>query len=168
LQTLHFQAIVMSTEMKCPKCRSTNIHITEKGVSLAKTVGGLVVAGPVGALAGLHGKNNLRATCLACGKIFYPVTLLKEAEQAKARESYREATKEIEWRRSFLYNYETSRIEEATEILRVNWPVMLEAKGVDETYRQMKRVDNENKKFILILIIVLLAAFTFLVYLFAG
>ena len=53
---------------RCPKCRSPNISIGEKGYSLGKAAVGAVVLGPGGLLAGLHGRKNAELHCLSCGK----------------------------------------------------------------------------------------------------
>lgn len=59
----------------CPDCGSVHVDIldnTKKGFSLGKTVGGTVIAGPLGGLAGFTGKKNKRPKmrCLDCGWVF--------------------------------------------------------------------------------------------------
>lgn len=59
----------------CPDCGSVHVDIldnTKKGFSLGKTVGGSVIAGPLGGLVGFTGKKNKRPTmrCLDCGWLF--------------------------------------------------------------------------------------------------
>ncbi len=58
------------TTTKCPTCGSKNIRILPKGFSLGKSVAGAIVAGPLGVLGGLHGKNDLQVTCSNCYKTF--------------------------------------------------------------------------------------------------
>lgn len=54
-------------QLKCPKCGSTQIMGTTKGFGGFKAVGGALLAGPVGLLAGLHGSKKMMVGCLSCG-----------------------------------------------------------------------------------------------------
>ncbi|PWT35762.1 hypothetical protein DKZ22_10920 [Limosilactobacillus reuteri] len=61
--------------MKCPKCRSTNVQplgVHKKGFSVGKAIGGAVLTGGVGAVAGFLGKNTNQTdfVCMDCGKQF--------------------------------------------------------------------------------------------------
>lgn len=60
----------MEAEIRCPQCNSNQLHVDKKGFSAGKAIGGAILAGGVGALAGFHGKGNIVITCLACGKKF--------------------------------------------------------------------------------------------------
>lgn len=51
----------------CPKCLSQRFDVQKKGFSLGKSVLGIVGFGPLGAVAGAHGANNLKYKCLDCG-----------------------------------------------------------------------------------------------------
>src|SRR5574341_715020 len=55
---------------KCPTCGSKNIRILPKGFSLGKSVAGALIAGPLGVLGGLHGKNDLQVPCSSCHRTF--------------------------------------------------------------------------------------------------
>jgi len=44
------------------------ITANKKGFSGGKAVGGAVLLGPLGILAGLHGSKKIMLTCLNCGK----------------------------------------------------------------------------------------------------
>lgn len=62
-------------KLKCPNCGSTNIQPLgqhRKGFSVGKAVGGAVLTGGVGTLAGFAGKNTKKTTfvCMDCGKQF--------------------------------------------------------------------------------------------------
>lgn len=66
-----------SSEQKlmCPYCGSTNIQPLgqhKKGFSVGKAVGGVVLTGGVGALAGFAGKKTKQTdfVCMTCGKQF--------------------------------------------------------------------------------------------------
>jgi rubredoxin len=64
----------MSTEKKicCPKCNSDQLTATKKGFSGTKAVGGALLTGGIGLLAGTIGSNKIKITCLACGHSFKP------------------------------------------------------------------------------------------------
>lgn len=57
-------------KIKCPKCKSTQITAHKKGFSGAKAVGGAVLTGGIGILAGTIGSNKIFLTCLSCGNKF--------------------------------------------------------------------------------------------------
>lgn len=61
-----------STEIVCPKCGSNQLTANKKGFSGTKAVGGAILTGGIGILAGTIGSNNILITCLACGKRFKP------------------------------------------------------------------------------------------------
>lgn len=58
--------------IKCPECGSTQIMGDKKGYSGGKAIGGAVLLGPLGLLAGLHGSKKVTVTCLNCGKQWEP------------------------------------------------------------------------------------------------
>lgn len=65
----------MQAKMKCPRCGSKNIQLAgkhRKGFSVGKAVGGAVLTGGIGALAGFAGKQTKKSdwVCLDCGKLF--------------------------------------------------------------------------------------------------
>lgn len=65
----------LKAKMKCPRCNSTNIQPVGKhkrGFSVGKAVGGAVLTGGVGTLAGFAGKQTGKSdwVCLDCGKSF--------------------------------------------------------------------------------------------------
>lgn len=62
-------------KIKCPKCRSTNVQplgVHKKGFSVGKAVGGAILVGGVGSLAGFAGKGSKKTdfVCMNCGKQF--------------------------------------------------------------------------------------------------
>ncbi|MCC4413347.1 hypothetical protein LMB68_03255 [Limosilactobacillus reuteri] len=63
------------SKIKCPKCRSTNVQplgVHKKGFSVGKAVGGTILVGGVGSLAGFAGKRSKKTdfVCMNCGKQF--------------------------------------------------------------------------------------------------
>lgn len=64
--------MVQTMEIGCPKCGSTQLTANKKGFSGAKAVGGALLTGGIGLLAGTIGSSNVIITCLACGKKFKP------------------------------------------------------------------------------------------------
>ena len=60
--------------IKCPKCKSTNVEFLDnkrKGFSMGKAVGGAVLTGGIGTLAGFAGKKGKdRWHCKDCGRTF--------------------------------------------------------------------------------------------------
>jgi hypothetical protein len=58
---------IMSNEVKCPKCGSTQISAGDKGFGLGKAAAGGLLLGPVGLLGGLIGSKKVIVTCLKCG-----------------------------------------------------------------------------------------------------
>lgn len=61
-----------TTEIRCPKCSSNQITANKKGFSGTKAVGGALLTGGIGLLAGTIGSNKVVITCLACGHKFKP------------------------------------------------------------------------------------------------
>lgn len=58
------------TEVRCPKCNSNQLTANKKGFSGAKAVGGALLTGGIGLLAGTIGSSKVIITCLACGHKF--------------------------------------------------------------------------------------------------
>ena len=61
--------------MKCPRCGSRNIQMVgthRKGFSVGKAVGGAILTGGIGSLAGFAGKQTGDSdwVCQDCGKSF--------------------------------------------------------------------------------------------------
>ena len=78
-------------EIKCPKCGSTQLTANKKGFSGTKAVGGAILTGGVGLLAGTIGSNKVKITCLSCGKEFTPgedMESVKRKKQQEAEEDY--------------------------------------------------------------------------------
>ena len=50
----------MTQEIKCPKCSSTQLTANKKGFSGKQAVGGALLTGGIGLLAGTIGSNKIR------------------------------------------------------------------------------------------------------------
>lgn len=62
----------MSSDVKCPKCKSDQVTANKKGFSGKQAVAGAVLTGGIGLLAGTIGSNKVKITCLNCGHEFAP------------------------------------------------------------------------------------------------
>ncbi|MDO4271539.1 MAG: hypothetical protein Q4C83_00955 [Candidatus Saccharibacteria bacterium] len=64
----------MAKQAKCPKCGSVNVAIlgeNKKGFSAGKAVGGAILTGGIGLLAGFAGKKKgYDMLCNDCGTMF--------------------------------------------------------------------------------------------------
>lgn len=63
----YINGYVAKGQVTCPKCGSTSLNASQRGVGAGKALVGAVVVGPVGLLAGLSGKGDIVITCLNCG-----------------------------------------------------------------------------------------------------
>ena len=59
-----------NNQLKCPKCKSTNLTANTKGFGLGKAAVGGILLGPVGLLGGLLGSKKPVFICLNCGNQF--------------------------------------------------------------------------------------------------
>lgn len=75
------------SEIRCPKCGSTQITANKKGFSGKKAVAGAVLTGGIGVLAGTLGSNKIKITCLACGHTFKPGEDKASMEKKKAQDA---------------------------------------------------------------------------------
>ena len=62
----------MTDQIKCPKCRSTQLTANKKGFGLGKAAAGGLLLGPVGLLGGVMGSGKVKITCLKCGHEWKP------------------------------------------------------------------------------------------------
>ena len=55
--------------MRCGLCGSKNVHfVNSSSYDMKKGIVGAVVLGPVGAVAGINGKQSQKYHCMACGQ----------------------------------------------------------------------------------------------------
>jgi hypothetical protein len=64
----HFPGI----KVFCPKCKSSNIQIGNKGYGALKAAAGALILGPGGLLVGFHGRKDIQLNCLSCGHKWKP------------------------------------------------------------------------------------------------
>ena len=62
----------MDNEIKCEKCKSTNIIVKKKGISVTNAIAGSLVMGPAGLLLGLARKDDIILQCVNCGYKWKP------------------------------------------------------------------------------------------------
>ena len=60
------------SEVRCPKCGSTQITGYKKGFGVGKAVGGGILLGPAGLLGGFLGSQKVVVACLKCGHRWKP------------------------------------------------------------------------------------------------
>jgi len=75
-----------TNEIKCAKCGSTQFTSNKKGFSGVKALGGAVLTGGIGLLAGTHGSGKIKITCLSCGHSFKPGQD-KDSQEARLAET---------------------------------------------------------------------------------
>lgn len=54
-------------KLYCPFCGSSQLTANKKGFGAGKAIGGAILTGGVGLLAGFIGSGNVKITCLKCG-----------------------------------------------------------------------------------------------------
>jgi|AntRauTorckE5430_2_1112549.scaffolds.fasta_scaffold02072_1 predicted RNA-binding Zn-ribbon protein involved in translation (DUF1610 family) len=74
-------------KIKCPKCKSINVIGGKKGFSGTQAVGGAILTGGIGILAGTIGSNKVELSCLSCGNKFKPGHDLKGLQKKKKQEA---------------------------------------------------------------------------------
>jgi hypothetical protein len=91
-QSLNSNDMNESPSISCPKCGSHELYVGKKGFSGKKAVGGALLTGGIGLLAGTVGSNRITITCLNCGHVFKPgdsakpyVPTFRETVQANKR-----------------------------------------------------------------------------------
>jgi len=60
-------------KLRCPTCNSTELTAQKKGFSGGKALGGAILTGGIGLLAGTIGSKKINITCMHCGYKFKPV-----------------------------------------------------------------------------------------------
>jgi len=83
--------------IQCAKCGSTELTSQKKGFSGGKALGGAVLTGGVGLLAGTIGSKKINITCLKCGHRFKPGEdkVGKKRKEKKEKKEQEELNKSI-------------------------------------------------------------------------
>lgn len=142
----------MSDQVKCPKCHSTQISSQQKGFSTGKAAAGAILTGGIGLIAGLHGSSDINVVCLNCGNKWNPKTYFQQKERERSQVVNK-------WKTEFYQLYESGKIDEAVEILKIQRGSMLEKIGVEGVYKNLKSEDNTG-----VIIAVILGAIFFLMF----
>lgn len=58
----------LNDKLYCPHCGSSNLTANKKGFGVGKAVGGVILTGGIGLLAGTIGSSKVVVTCLKCGE----------------------------------------------------------------------------------------------------
>lgn len=126
--------------VKCPKCGSSQITAQKKGFSGVKAVGGALVAGGVGLLAGLHGSSDIDVTCLNCGKHWNPKKLAEQRKQEQTRKSIADHNK---WKESFYNAYDLQDFDKAAEIYQRKIRFSTQLPDVHAAYKYQRKFDRD-------------------------
>ena len=59
-------------ELRCPRCGSAYVSANKKGFGIGKAIGGAILTGGIGLLAGFIGSGQVKITCLKCGHTWKP------------------------------------------------------------------------------------------------
>lgn len=70
-----------SEKLKCPKCGSDQLQAGNRGFNAGKAIGGALLTGGIGILAGMHGSKKVVVSCMNCGNKWKPADVMKKQEQ---------------------------------------------------------------------------------------
>lgn len=136
----------MSDSVRCPMCNSDQITAQKRGFSGGKAAVGAVLTGGVGALAGFHGSDKLDIYCLSCGHKWDPAERThqakRKAQQAQMKRLNRGLKEDRIWKKQFFNAYESGNLDEADAIIRQKLRKLVENRGLAESYKVLKRMDN--------------------------
>ena len=59
-------------KLYCPNCGSSQLVANKKGFGAGRALGGAILTGGVGLLAGFIGSGKVKVTCLKCGSTWKP------------------------------------------------------------------------------------------------
>lgn len=76
-----------NNKIRCPKCKSINVIGGKKGFSGTQAVGGAIITGGIGILAGTIGSNKVELSCLSCGNKFKPGQDFKSLQKKRKQEA---------------------------------------------------------------------------------
>jgi len=144
------------SEVKCPKCGSTQVTAHKKGFSGGKAVAGAVLTGGIGLLAGTHGRNDIIVSCIACGNQWEPKDLAKE-------EKRKEFANMQAWKKEWYKAYNEKRFEEAEQIYKSKQPFP-GTNNIHATYQKHKGIDRTSN---IVIVIFSLIVFGILMWLFS-
>jgi predicted nucleic-acid-binding Zn-ribbon protein len=146
-------------EVKCPKCGSKQVSANKKGFSVGKAVGGVVVAGGVGVLAGTIGKDDVIITCLSCGHQWEPSELYKKLQQEQAKKEYADLKA---WKKDFYGAYEAKEYEKAEVIYLSKRQFNTRMPDVHGAYSFLKKGDRDLS-LLVVAFVVIFAAILYLI-----
>lgn len=59
-------------KLYCPKCGSTQFVANKSGFKAGQAIGGAILTGGIGLMAGFIGSGKVKITCLKCGSVWEP------------------------------------------------------------------------------------------------
>lgn len=124
--------------LTCPKCSSGNIVTDKKGFNGKKAVVGALVAGPIGALAGTHGKNKILCNCLDCGNTWDNVKYNNARKYVETQSRLRDYKNN---KKLFYFHYENNDPQKAFQSL-VKFEGAAKRTELDRYYKKWKDDDH--------------------------
>lgn len=82
----------MTDKVLCTKCGSSQLTAHKQGFSGKKAVGGAILTGGIGLLAGTIGSNKILITCLSCGNTFRPGQNTAKQPRVASKSEFKIAT----------------------------------------------------------------------------
>ncbi|MEP0872440.1 hypothetical protein NDA01_21730 [Trichocoleus desertorum AS-A10] len=69
------------TQIRCPKCNSTQISAGKKGFGVGKAAAGVVLLGPLGLAGGMLGSGQVQLSCINCGHQWEPAKIDRPSDK---------------------------------------------------------------------------------------
>lgn len=126
----------MADQIHCPRCQSTQITAQKHGFSAGKAVAGAVIAGGIGALAGLHGSSDIDITCLNCGYTWNP----KKLQEEKQQQQYADLKK---WKQALYDAYDDRDFTKAESIYLSRYSYNSRMPDIHGVYKFYKKGDSQ-------------------------
>jgi len=142
---------IMSKKITCPKCGSDQITANKKGYSVGKAAAGVILTGGIGLIAGAHGSGKVKITCLSCGETWKPGQHQNQNHNIKRSPVQSNFP---EWRINFMNVYESGDYAAAEEMYN-KWYGSTTKIPYHKRYEEFKRGDNENKKFLIWILVII-------------
>ena len=127
-----------ATNIQCPKCGSEQITAQKKGFSGTKAVGGALLTGGIGLLAGLHGSSDIQVSCLNCGQSWNPNQL---AEQRGKEATLKQTAEANQWKQDFYKAYRKKDYAKAEEVYTSRFAFSTSIPDVHKAFKESRKID---------------------------